>query len=88
MLLTRFVKTQLVVFTILTILGLLVLSLYYLRLPTVAGVGQYDLKVDLPRAGGLYKTANVTYRGTTIGRVTGVEPTDGVRPWRAVPLSG
>ena len=76
MLLTRFVKTQLVVFSILTILGLLVLSLYYLRLPTAAGIGQYELKVDLPRAGGLYKTANVTYRGTTIGRVTGMEPTE------------
>jgi phospholipid/cholesterol/gamma-HCH transport system substrate-binding protein len=76
MLLTRFVKIQLVVFSILTILGLLVLSLYYLRLPTAAGIGQYELKVDLPRAGGLYKTANVTYRGTTIGRVTGMEPTE------------
>ena len=75
MLLTRFIKTQLVIFTVLTVLALLVLSIFYLRLPSVVGIGQYGLKVDLPAAGGLYKTANVTYRGTTIGRVTDVEPT-------------
>ena len=56
MLLTRFVKTQLVIFVVLTVLALLGLGVYFLRLPTVAGIGQYELKVDLPAAGGLYKT--------------------------------
>ncbi len=38
------------------------------------------MKADLPSSGGLYATANVTYRGITIGRVTEVEPTEnGVR---------
>ncbi len=47
----------------------------------MAGIGQYELKADLPSSGGLYATANVTYRGgITIGRVTEVEPTEnGVR---------
>ena len=76
MLLTRFIKTQLVIFAVLTVLALLALSIFYLRLPSVVGIGEYGLKVDLPAAGGLYKTANVTYRGTTIGRVTDVEPTE------------
>ena len=76
MLLTRFVKTQLVIFVVLTVLALLGLGVYFLRLPTVAGIGQYELKVDLPAAGGLYKTANVTYRGITVGRVTDIEPTE------------
>lgn len=76
MLLTRFVKTQLAIFSVLTVLALLALGLYFLRLPSVAGIGQYNLKVDLPAAGGLYKTANVTYRGVTIGKVTGMEPTE------------
>lgn len=75
MVLTRFIKTQLFIFTALTVLAILALALFYLRLPSLAGVGQYGLKVELPAAGGLYKTANVTYRGTTIGRVTDVEPT-------------
>jgi phospholipid/cholesterol/gamma-HCH transport system substrate-binding protein len=76
MMLTRFIKNQLIIFLVLTVLALLGLGLYYLRLPSVAGVGQYQLKVDLPAAGGLYRTANVTYRGVTIGKVTGIEPTE------------
>ncbi|MGI9125724.1 MAG: MlaD family protein, partial [Mycobacterium sp.] len=76
MLLTRFVKSQLVIFTVLTVLALLGLGLFYLRLPSVAGIGQYKLQVDLPAAGGLYKTSNVTYRGATIGRVVDMEPTE------------
>ena len=74
--LTRMIKTQLIIFIVLTVLAVLVLGLYYLRLPAAAGVGQYPLKVDLPAAGGLYKTSNVTYRGVTIGRVTNIEPTE------------
>jgi phospholipid/cholesterol/gamma-HCH transport system substrate-binding protein len=74
--LTRFIKVQLIVFTILTIIALLVLGIYYLRLPSVVGIGQYELKAELPRSGGLYATANVTYRGTQIGKVTEVVPTE------------
>ena len=74
--LTRFIKFQLILFTILTILALVVLGWYYLRLPSLAGIGQYKLYADLPRSGGLYATANVTYRGTQIGKVTAVEPTE------------
>ena len=76
MVLTRFIKTQLLLFGTLTVLALIALSVFYLRLPSLAGIGQYPLKVELPAAGGLYKTANVAYRGTTIGRVTDVQPTE------------
>ena len=76
MVLTRFIKSQLLIFAVLTVLALLALSTFYLRLPSLAGLGQYPLKVELPSAGGLYKTSNVTYRGVTIGRVTNVEPTE------------
>ena len=74
--LTRFIKFQLVLFTILTIIAIVVLGWYYLRVPSLVGVGQYKLYADLPRSGGLYATANVTYRGTQIGKVTAVEPTE------------
>ena len=67
--LTRFIKIQLIVFTILTLIALTALGWYYLRLPAVAGIGQYTLYAELPRSGGLYSTANVTYRGTQIGKV-------------------
>ncbi|MGE2732521.1 MCE family protein [Mycolicibacterium vaccae] len=74
--LTRFIKIQLIIFTILTVVALGVLGLYYLRLPSLAGIGQYTLHAELPRSGGLYATSNVTYRGTQIGKVTEVEPTE------------
>ncbi|WP_319447579.1 MULTISPECIES: MlaD family protein [unclassified Mycobacterium] len=74
--LTRFIKIQLILFTILTIIALTALGWYYLRLPAVAGIGQYTLYAELPRSGGLYSTANVTYRGTQIGKVTDVVPTE------------
>ncbi|BBY74346.1 mammalian cell entry protein [Mycolicibacterium parafortuitum] len=74
--LTRFVKIQLIIFTILTVVALGVLGLYYLRLPTLAGVGEYKLYAELERSGGLYATGNVTYRGIQIGKVTEVEPTE------------
>src|SRR6516165_5916117 len=74
--LTPFVRLQLAFFTILTVVAFAVLGLHYLRLPDVLGVGQYRLYADLPASGGLYRTANVTYRGIQIGKVTDVEPTE------------
>ena len=61
--LTRHVKVQLLVFTVLTTIGLVTLGWYYLRLPSEVGIGQYTLYADLPGSGGLYTRANVTYRG-------------------------
>ncbi|WP_141772939.1 MCE family protein, partial [Mycobacterium malmoense] len=74
--LTPFIRRQLVAFGILTVISLLVLGVYYLQIPSLAGIGRYPLKAELPASGGLYPTANVTYRGITIGKVTDVEPTE------------
>ncbi len=73
--LTPFVRTQLAIFAVLTVLAIGTLGWYYLHLPSRVGIGEYTLYADLPSSGGLYATANVTYRGATIGRVTKVEPT-------------
>ena len=75
--LTRFIRRQLVLFSILTVAAIVILGWYYLRIPSLVGIGQYQLKADLPASGGLYPTANVTYRGIAIGKVTDVEPTEG-----------
>src|ERR1700733_1655347 len=78
--LTRFIRIQLLVFAALTMAALIALGWYYLRIPSLIGIGQYQLTADLPVSGGLYRTSNVTYRGMQIGRVTKVEPTaHGVR---------
>lgn len=74
--LTRFIRRQLILFAIVSVVAIVVLGWYYLRIPSLVGIGQYTLKADLPASGGLYPTANVTYRGITIGKVTAVEPTD------------
>jgi phospholipid/cholesterol/gamma-HCH transport system substrate-binding protein len=74
-LLTPFIRRQLWTFLVLTVVSLLVLGVYYLQVPSLMGIGRYSLKADLPASGGLYPTANVTYRGITIGKVTDVEPT-------------
>lgn len=73
--LTPFIKRQLWLFLTLTVLAVSVLGVYYLQIPTMVGIGRYELTADLPASGGLYPTANVTYRGITIGKVEDVEPT-------------
>ncbi len=73
--LTPFIRRQLILFGVMTVVSLLVLGVYYLQIPTLMGVGRYTLTAELPASGGLYPTANVTYRGITIGKVTDVEPT-------------
>jgi phospholipid/cholesterol/gamma-HCH transport system substrate-binding protein len=73
--LTRLIRIQLAVFAVISVTVIVVLGWYYVRIPTLVGVDRYTLTVNLPVTGGLYKTSNVTYRGTTIGRVTDVRPT-------------
>jgi phospholipid/cholesterol/gamma-HCH transport system substrate-binding protein len=75
-LLTPFVRRQLILFVGMSVVAVLVLGVYYLQIPTLLGIGRYDLKANLTESGGLYKTANVTYRGITIGKVTDIEPTE------------
>ncbi|HET9877210.1 MAG TPA: MlaD family protein, partial [Mycobacterium sp.] len=74
--LTTFIRRQLIAFGILTVISLLVLGVYYLQVPSLMGIGRYELKAELPASGGLYKTANVTLRGITIGKVTDIQPTE------------
>src|ERR1700761_4170039 len=74
--LTRLIKTQLVLLVVMAVAAVVVLVWYFLRIPSLVGIGRYTLYAELPQSGGLYRTANVTYRGITIGTVTAVEPTE------------
>ena len=49
---TRLIRIQLIVFVVLTVIALVVLGWYYLRVPRLMGVGQYTLYAELPRSGG------------------------------------
>lgn len=73
--LTRLVRVQLVIFTIASIIGLLVMVFTYLQAPTLLGLGRITVTVELPDTGGLYRFSNVTYRGVEIGKVTAVNVT-------------
>ena len=70
--LTRFVRIQLAIFTILGIVGLVVMVLWYIQAPTLLGIGKMTVTLKLPAAGGLYRFSNVTYRGVQMGKVTAI----------------
>jgi virulence factor Mce-like protein len=78
--LTRFVRMQLIIFTIASVLGVGMMLFGYMQVPTLFGIGRLTVKLDLPETGGLYRFSNVTYNGVQIGMVTDVALTgNGVR---------
>ena len=75
--LDRRIKIQLVIFTVIALVAVAMMSLYFMKLPAMLfGVGRYTVKMELPQAAGLYGTGNVTYRGSEVGRVDSVRLTD------------
>ena len=70
--LTRLVRWQLAIFGVVTAISVTLISLFYLKIPDALGIGSYEVTANFAATGGLYQNANVTYRGTTIGRVTDV----------------
>ncbi len=74
--LTRRIVVQLAVFACIALLGGAVMVFGYIKLPAALGIGRYHVTVELPRAAGLYKSGNVTYRGTEVGRVESVRLTN------------
>jgi len=71
--LTRLVRTQLIIFTIASVIGVAVMVFDYMQVPTLLGLGRITVKLELPTSGGLYRFSNVTYRGIQVGKVTDVE---------------
>lgn len=77
--LTRFVRTQLIIFTIVSVVGMGAMFFVYLQAPVLLGFGRIAVKLHVPNTGGLYRFSNVTYRGIEVGKVTDVTPVrDGV----------
>lgn len=68
----RLAKIQLSIFAVITVITLNVMAIFYLRLPATFGIGTYGVSADFVAGGGLYKNANVTYRGVAVGRVESV----------------
>ena len=74
--LTRFVRNQLIIFTIASIVGIAVMAFTYMQVPTLLGLGRIHVTMEMPAAGGLYRFSNVTYRGVQNGKVTDVKLTE------------
>jgi phospholipid/cholesterol/gamma-HCH transport system substrate-binding protein len=70
--LDRLTKMQLAIFGVVTVITVVVMAIFYLRLPAALGIGTYRVTADFVAGGGLYKNANVTYRGVAVGRVESV----------------
>lgn len=68
----RLAKIQLSIFAVITVITLSVMAIFYLRLPATFGIGTYGVSADFVAGGGLYKNANITYRGVAVGRVESV----------------
>lgn len=50
--LTRFVRMQLIIFTIASVLGLGMMLFGYMQVPTLFGIGRLTVKLELPETGG------------------------------------
>src|SRR5215472_17176367 len=74
--LSRFVRIQLAIFTIVGIIGVIAMILFYIQAPTLFGIGRMTITLQLPSTGGLYRFSNVTYRGVQVGKVTDVKLTE------------
>jgi phospholipid/cholesterol/gamma-HCH transport system substrate-binding protein len=76
--LDRRIRIQIALFTAIAVVAGAVMLFRYINAPAMLfGVGRYTVTLELPRAAGLYPSANVSYRGTEVGRVESVELTDG-----------
>lgn len=73
--LTRFVRVQLAIFTIASVIAVTLMVVAYMQIPTLLGLGKINVQLELSSSGGLYRFANVTYRGVQVGRVTSIIPT-------------
>ncbi|MGA8331713.1 MAG: MlaD family protein [Mycobacterium sp.] len=73
--LTRFVRVQLAIFAVASLIGVTVMVFQYLQAPTWFGIGRITVTLELPATGGLYRFSNVTYRGVQVGKVSAVDPT-------------
>ncbi len=69
---TRMVRIQLVVFTLLSLTAGLLIFFKYARVPSELGIGKYTVTARFAEGAGIYPNANVTYRGVQLGKVTGV----------------
>lgn len=73
---TRRTKIQLIVFVVITLLGVSFVGAKYAQLDRLVRDDSYRVAAHFADSGGIFKGAEVTYRGVTIGRVGQLKLTD------------
>ncbi len=74
---SRTTKIQLVVFALITLLGISYVGAKYAQLDRLFADETYTVSADLPESGGIFVGAEVTYRGVSVGRVEDLRLNDG-----------
>jgi phospholipid/cholesterol/gamma-HCH transport system substrate-binding protein len=69
LMLRRSVKIQLILFVVLTLVGVSYVSAEYVGLFRGIGSDACTISAEFPDSGGIFTNAEVTYRGVTVGRV-------------------
>jgi phospholipid/cholesterol/gamma-HCH transport system substrate-binding protein len=67
--LRRSTKVQLILFVVITLLGVSYVSAEYIGLAKWVTGGQCTVHADFPDSGGIFTNAEVTFRGVTVGQV-------------------
>ena len=68
--LTRFVRNQLIIFTIASIVGVAVMLFTYMQAPTLLGTRAHQRDAGTAVRRRSVPLPNVTYRGVQVGKVT------------------
>ena len=67
--LTRLTRIQLAIFAAVTVITVTAIAVAYLHVPAKLGLGSYRVSAEFVTGGGIYRNANVTYRGVKVGSV-------------------
>src|SRR3546814_4834164 len=74
---TKRTKIQLVIFVVITLVGVTFVGARYARLDRLFYDDTYTVTAHFKDSGGIFSGAEVSYRGVTIGRVGEMELTEG-----------
>ena len=66
---TKRTKVQLIIFVVITLLGVSFVGAKYAQLDRLVVDQDYTVTAHFPDSGGIFSGAEVTYRGVTVGRV-------------------
>ncbi|MGH3358752.1 MAG: MlaD family protein, partial [Nocardioidaceae bacterium] len=73
---THATKLRLLVFVVLTLIGVAYVGARYAKVDRLVVDRSYDVTVDLAESGGIFVGADVSYRGVSVGRVSDLELAD------------